>query len=243
MIFSLLIIHNHDRTSSITRVLHTTTWDYFTSRLPDRFSHSPKVVKEAIMTDINDLVQESVKPQEMLGHLSLQCIVCLKFWKCVLTLFPFLRLPSTWLIIFLQMSANPNSWNYSQSDRIRAKFKILFDGYRKMLDQSFSKSKDLGDMVRYLPGVVVQKHMGMQGMADLYRIEPDLLERLIKSTIEPLRSSHTPFPYMLGYYLSGFLLDQERSQLYYCDPMLQHISICRQFLSLLDGSNAFDFQS
>ena len=58
MIFSLLIIHNHNRISSITRVLHTTTWDFFTSCLPNRFCHSPKVVKEAIITDINDLVQE-----------------------------------------------------------------------------------------------------------------------------------------------------------------------------------------
>ena len=58
MIFGLLIIHNHDRMSSITRVLHTTTWDYFTSRLPKRFSFSSKVVKEAIRTDINDLVQD-----------------------------------------------------------------------------------------------------------------------------------------------------------------------------------------
>ena len=44
--------------SSITRVLHNTTWDYFTTRLPRRFFNSPKIVKEAIMTDINDLVQE-----------------------------------------------------------------------------------------------------------------------------------------------------------------------------------------
>ena len=58
MIFNTLIIHNHDRISSNTRVLHTTTWDYFTSCLPDRFGRSPKVVKEAIMADINDLVQE-----------------------------------------------------------------------------------------------------------------------------------------------------------------------------------------
>jgi hypothetical protein len=60
MIFSLLIIHNYDRTSSITgtRVFHTTTWDYFASHLSDRFDRSPKVVKEAIMTDINDLLQE-----------------------------------------------------------------------------------------------------------------------------------------------------------------------------------------
>ena len=58
MIFSLLIVYNHDRMSSITRVLHTATWDYFTSHLPDRFIGCPEVVKELIMTDINDLVQE-----------------------------------------------------------------------------------------------------------------------------------------------------------------------------------------
>jgi hypothetical protein len=61
MIFLLhVIINNHDR-KSITRVLHTTTWAYFTSCLPGHFSHSPKVVKEAIMTDINDLVQEFLR--------------------------------------------------------------------------------------------------------------------------------------------------------------------------------------
>ena len=58
MIFNLLIIHNYDRRSSITRVLHVRTWDYFTSHLPDHFSDSPNVVKEAIMKDINDLMQE-----------------------------------------------------------------------------------------------------------------------------------------------------------------------------------------
>ena len=58
MIFSILIIHDHDRMSSISRVLHTTTWHFFTSRLPRRLRHSPRVVKEAIMTDINDLVEE-----------------------------------------------------------------------------------------------------------------------------------------------------------------------------------------
>ena len=96
-------------------------------------------------------------------------------------------------------------------------------------------------MLRFLPGVVVQNHMSVQGMAVLYKIKPDLLERLIKFTIEPLK----PFPprYMLDDYLSGFLQDRDRSQLYYCDSMLQHISICHHFLSLLDGSNAFDLQS
>jgi hypothetical protein len=83
-------------------------------------------------------------------------------------------------------------------------------------------------------------------MAELYRIKPDLLERLIKSTIEPLRPSVShvsPYPrYILDGYLSRFLRDRDRSQLYYCDPILQHISICRHFLSLLDQSNVFDLQ-
>ena len=58
MIFNPLTIHNHDRMSSITRVPHTTSWDYFTSCLPSRFNRSPKVVKEAVMTDINNVLQE-----------------------------------------------------------------------------------------------------------------------------------------------------------------------------------------
>ena len=124
---------------------------------------------------------------------------------------------------------------------------ILHDGYRKMFDQSLCKSKDLGDMLRLLPGVAMQRHLSVQAMADLYRIKPDLLERLIKSTIEPLRSfsdRHKPnSPYKLEHYLSGFLHDRDRSQLYYCDPMLQDIYICRHILSLRDGSNAFDLQT
>jgi hypothetical protein len=112
-----------------------------------------------------------------------------------------------------------------------------------MIDQSLSKSKDLRDLLRYLPGIVVQKHMSMQGMAGLYRIKPDLLERLIKSTIEPQKLSYSSSRYMLDACLSDFLQDRDRSQIYYCDPMLQHISLCRHFLSLLDGSNASDSQS
>jgi hypothetical protein len=129
---------------------------------------------------------------------------------------------------------------------MRDKFKIVFDGYRKMIDHSFSKSKDLGDMLKFLPGVVVQKPLSMQGMAVLYRIKPVFLQRLNESTIAPLRQmlplrqpSHGIL-YRLDEYLSGLLQDRDRSQLYYCDPELQHISICRQFLSLLDRSNVFD---
>ena len=44
--------------SSINRVLHTTTWSYFTEHLAVRFFRSPNVVKEEIMADVNGLVQE-----------------------------------------------------------------------------------------------------------------------------------------------------------------------------------------
>ena len=119
----------------------------------------------------------------------------------------------------------------------------MLDEYRKIVDHSFSKSNDLGDILRFLPGVVVQKDLSMLGMADLYRIEQHFLERLIKSTIEPLRPTSSIFPrYILDDYLSGLLQDRDRSQLYYCHPMLQHISICRQFLSLLDRPNVLDLQ-
>jgi hypothetical protein len=84
--------------------------------------------------------------------------------------------------------------------------------------------------------------MSKQGMVDLYRIEPQLLERLTESTIEPLKLSPNS-RYILDGYLSGFLQDQDRSHHHYCDPMLQHISICRRFLSLLDGSSAIELQS
>ena len=144
-------------------------------------------------------------------------------------------------------------WNFFWAllDRIRAKYddqiraNLQLDGYRKMLGRSLSKSKVMLSFLRILSGIVVQKDMSIQGMAVLYRIKPDLLERLIKSAIEPLRPRHVSpnFHYILDDYLSGFLLDRDRSQLYYCDPMLQHISICHHFLSLLDGSNAVDLQS
>ena len=114
-----------------------------------------------------------------------------------------------------------------------------------MFDQSICKSKNVGDMLRFLPGVVVQNKMGPRGMAVLYRIKLDLSERIIKSTIKPLKSisPHDPYsPYELGHYLSGFFRDRDRSQFYYRNPTLQHIYICRHILSLLDGSNAFDLK-
>ena len=146
------------------------------------------------------------------------------------------------------MLTNPESFHWHNSDldalddRIMIKFKILVDGCRKMFDQPLSESKDLGDMLRFLPGVVVQNSITMQGMADLYRISPDLLDRLIKSPIKPLEMKTFSCGYTLDEYLSGFLQDRDRSQLYYCDPILQHISICRHFLSLLNHDAVYQEQ-
>ena len=254
IIISLLIIHNHDRMTSIAHVLHTTTWDYFTSHLPDRFSRSPKVVKEAIMADVNDLERDfwatssdgdvgaSIFAMRRLHDILQQWFVTSEVCFDVVSVFANVvddKNP--------QNSANLNSRYRSAqsdldgSDRITTDFKILLHGYRKMFDQSLSKSKELGNVLRLLPGVVVQNHMSMQGMADLYGVKPDLLARLIKSTIEPLKSSLSL--YTLDDYLSGFLEDRDRSQHYYCDLILQHIYICRHFLSLMDGSNPSDLQS
>ena len=63
----------------------------------------------------------------------------------------------------------PNSWHHSTQWDLD-KFKILLDRYRKMFDRSLSKSKDLGDLLRFLPGVVVQHYINIQGMAALYLI-------------------------------------------------------------------------
>ena len=97
-------------------------------------------------------------------------------------------------------------------------------------------------MLRFLPsGVVVQKkHIRLEEMAELYGIKLNLLERLIKSPFEPLKSSSSSNDvYKLDDYLSGFLQDRDRSRLYYCDPILQHISICRRLLSLQDRDGAY----
>ena len=147
----------------------------------------------------------------------------------------------------LQISTIPSSWQYSaQKIDDRISLTMLFDGYRKLTDQSFLESRDLADLLRFLPGVAVQKPLSTRGMADLYRIIPDFLNHLIESPIEPLKPSSSGNDlhpcYVLDDYLSGLLQDQDRSQLYFRDPMLQHISICRQFLFFLDRSNVFDLE-
>jgi len=105
------------------------TWVYFTSCLPDRFYRSPTAVKEAIMTDINDLVQD--------------------FWRtsshgtdgesflAMRHLFEILQ--ECFHVFERQAKPNDSPVNSGHLDetKIRTKFNMLFDEYRKMFDQSF----------------------------------------------------------------------------------------------------------
>ena len=244
MNFSLSIIHNRDRMSSITRVLHTTTWDYFNKYLAVRFCHSPKIVKEEIMADINDLVQEFWMSSRdgAVGESFVAMWRLLKILQVCFDIIPFFATAVDLADKNLQTLTKPIYWQLSSESldqECRDRFKIMFDGYRKKIDQSFSKSKDLGDILRLLPGAVVQKRLSKEGMAVLYRIKADLLERLIRLAFEAKDIFNG---YTLIGYLSLFLQDRDRSQLYYCDLELQHISICRQLLSLLDRSHDFSLR-
>ena len=73
----ITIIHNNDRMSSSTWVLHTKTWVNFIAQLPLRFNWSSKEVKEAIMKDINDLVEDFWTFSDEAIELSFyRCVVC-----------------------------------------------------------------------------------------------------------------------------------------------------------------------
>ena len=236
MIFNLLIIYNYDRKSPITRVPHTATWKFFTSHVPSRFRRSPKVVKEAIMTDINDLVQEfwSTSSDRDVGESLFGMRGMLRLHEI---LEDYLKVSLYWFRFATAVDLADYYSQWVDLDETESReFMILLYGYRKIFDQSLSKSRDLGDMLRLLPGVIVQKEMTMQGMIELYGIK---LECLIKSTTGLLKLNHLSC-YTLDDYLSGFLQDRDRSQHYYCDPMLQHISICRHILSLLDITESLE---
>ena len=192
---SITTIHSRGRKSPITRVLHAATWNYFTLRLSDHFLRSPKAVKEVIMTDINDLVQEfwrtSCDEAEASFFAMRRLLNILKVRVDIISVFATtIDLADKKLQVLSQSHSRDFSAQRYYGLECRAKIKILLDGCQKMLDQSLSKSKDLGDMLRFLPDVVVQKPMSMEGMAVFYRVKPDFLERLVKSSIEPLVSSN-----------------------------------------------------
>ena len=58
ILVSQLYIQDRNRISSTTRFPRRATWHYFEAYLPDYFMCCSNVVKDAITTDINDLMQQ-----------------------------------------------------------------------------------------------------------------------------------------------------------------------------------------
>jgi hypothetical protein len=146
-------IYNHDRIYPITQDLHNATWVYFTLFLPGRFNRSPTVVKEAIMADINDLVQDFWRTssdgadgglylamRRLLGILQ----ECFHIFKVCFDIISVFATAVDLADKCLKRLADPIERSLYYPDHlelepeVRAKFKILFNGYRKMFDQSFS---------------------------------------------------------------------------------------------------------
>ncbi|KAF8816488.1 hypothetical protein BYT27DRAFT_7182040 [Phlegmacium glaucopus] len=192
---------------------HSKTWDYVKFHLSRYFIESPKPVRDTIMADINELTQE--------------------FWK--------ISNSGAVDVFFTAMLYLMRIFKKIHSEVTDDEFSRVYHGYQKMLDRFLTEFSDIGDLLKFLPGVVVQKGLSMQGMADLYRVKMDLFHRLSKSAVDPfVRVGQS---YMLQGDLSAFFRGQGRSHLYCCDPLLHNVLICRQFLSLLDGSNASDVHS
>ena len=144
--YNLLIIHDHDRRSSIIPVLRAATWSFFASHLPSHFSYSPKLVKEAIMADINGLMQDSWKTSDCneagrksylaMWHLLDVLQECLYIFDVRFNLISVFATADK----DLQRQADPRSVRFfsshatgSDDTEVRAKFKILLDDYDKIM--------------------------------------------------------------------------------------------------------------
>ena len=96
MIFSLLIIHNHDRmqVSSNTRVLHTATRVYFTSQLPYRLNRWNSFSESS---DRGNYDSSGGLHMMELGLLSSQCVVCLELSWSIESVFWYTAVDFSWL--------------------------------------------------------------------------------------------------------------------------------------------------
>ena len=112
--------------SSITRIPHTTTWDYLIKSLADRFIRSPKVVKEEIMTEFwtsssDGAVEKSFKLFAMRRLLEIlqRCFHSLEVRFDIIS---FLRLLSTLLIKIYRTRQTPIPRNFATNlNRLKTK--------------------------------------------------------------------------------------------------------------------------
>jgi hypothetical protein len=177
-------IHNYNRVPLTTQVRHNETWDYFDLNLRDYFVDSPEGVKEVIMRGVSNLLRQ-------FRNISSNRAIEVSFTATHLLLHILqVRFDDLFVLRLLLTKHDQHLYRYpDQTDSAHsiANFKALIDGYQKMLDQSlifaFSKPRGIRDLLRFLPGVVVQKGLTMQGMADLYGVNMGVLVPLIMSKL------------------------------------------------------------
>ncbi|KAF8815804.1 hypothetical protein BYT27DRAFT_7155408 [Phlegmacium glaucopus] len=101
-----------------TRLPHSATWDYVKFHLPPRFIKSPKLVKDAIMTDIDELMQEFCKISSSGAvDVFLTAMLCLM-----------------WILKDVEAT------DLGTTD---VKFIRVYHEYQKMLDRFFTESRDI----------------------------------------------------------------------------------------------------
>ncbi|KAF8816531.1 hypothetical protein BYT27DRAFT_7154580 [Phlegmacium glaucopus] len=171
------------RIQSTTRLPHSATWGYVKFHLPWRFIKSPKPVKDAIIMDINELAQE--------------------FWK--------ISNHGAFGVFFSAMLCLMGILEKIVSLVTNDEFLEVYHGYQKMLDRSFTESIDISGLLRLLPGVVVQKGLSIRGIANLYRVKMDILDRLSKPALEPFVLVTTRTILLSAVELPGCFLQGSRS--------------------------------
>ena len=95
-----LQIQNYDRIPSTQLLLHGKTWAHIKTYLPDDFIHCPEVVRDAIMMDIDNLLQEFWKTSNV-GAVDVQCFTSIRLLLDILSVclnITFSRLQLTLLI-------------------------------------------------------------------------------------------------------------------------------------------------
>ncbi|KAF8150920.1 hypothetical protein B0H34DRAFT_156525 [Crassisporium funariophilum] len=116
----------------------------------------------------------------------------------------------------------------------------VFYNYRTILDEcyhaAFSASSGMDDLIKSLPGILVQRvGMPLQGIADVFAVDPHLAKNLLDRNLQFISIRHEPAPdhFVLNQLVSEYLEDASRCGMHYHDPLPYNIAICRRYLSVL----------
>ncbi|KAF8162767.1 hypothetical protein B0H34DRAFT_692893 [Crassisporium funariophilum] len=119
------------------------------------------------------------------------------------------------------------------------RYSKVFYNYRTILDEcyhaAFSASSDMDDLIKSLPGILVQRlEMPLQGIADVFAVDLHLAKDLLDRNRQFIGIfKPAPGHFALNVLVSEYLRDASRCGMHYHDPLLHHIAICRRYLSVL----------